>query len=445
MKKILQKIGCSQLLHHSISIFSGITPKSGGDAYCDKNDGIPFIRSGDFLEDGKINFDDLLYIKHSIHNGIMKGSKVKKNDLLMAIVGATIGKVGIYKDDRESNINQAIAAVRLRSSLTPEYARAFLLTSLGQKVIDRIKRPVARANINLEEVGTLNIPNLSISEQNKIVKVMDAAYSAKKEKEAEAERLLNSIDDYLLRELGIELPEQEENTVQSRIFTRRFSEISGGRFDPNFFQPYFKELTSSIRTVSYGTLGHIAKFSNETWNQQDLFTKTFPYIEIGEIDLAFGEVKNISYVNIKEAPSRAKMIVRGGDIVLSTTRPSRGAIVRIADTEDIFIASTGFSIIRKVINPSVTPSYLFHILRSAISLKQMEQRSSGGNYPAITQEELEKVIIPIPPLPKQTEIADHITQIRNNAKQLQQEAKQGLEQAKQEVEAMILGEDHSDV
>ena len=40
----------------------------------------------------------------------------------------------------------------------------------------------------------------------------------------------------------------------------------------------------------------------------------------------------------------------------------------------------------------------------------MEQRSSGGNYPAITQEELQNILIPIPPLDKQLEIVNILMQ-----------------------------------
>ena len=64
---------------------------------------------------------------------------------------------------------------------------------------------------------------------------MDVAYATKKRNEAEAQKLLGGIDDYLLGELGIELPEQAENTLQSRIFTRQLSEVSGGRFDPKLY------------------------------------------------------------------------------------------------------------------------------------------------------------------------------------------------------------------
>ncbi len=123
-------------------------------------------------------------------------------------------------------------------------------------------------------------------------------------------------------------------------------------------------------------LGHFVEFSDETWDQKTIFNKIFPYIEIGEIDISSGEIKNISNIEIQDAPSRAKMIVRGGDILISTTRPNRGAIVKIDEVEHLFIASTGFSIIRKITKNNINNKFLFHILRQSLSLKQMEQRSS---------------------------------------------------------------------
>lgn len=73
-------------------IFSGITPKSGGDAYTD-GDGVLFIKSGCLSIDGTVTVDETSKIKHEIHNGLMKSSKLKSKDVLIAIVGATIGKV----------------------------------------------------------------------------------------------------------------------------------------------------------------------------------------------------------------------------------------------------------------------------------------------------------------------------------------------------------------
>ena len=136
----------------------GITPKAGGDAYTDSQNGIAFIRSGDIDINGNINFEELLYIKPEVHNKQMKSSKVYDNDIMIAIVGATIGQVGIYHSEKEANINQAIALVRLKDGYNPEYVKELIKSSIGQLNLDRLKRPVARANINLEEIASISIP-----------------------------------------------------------------------------------------------------------------------------------------------------------------------------------------------------------------------------------------------------------------------------------------------
>ena len=102
------------------------------------------------------------------------------------------------------------------------------------------------------------------------------------------------------------------------------------------------------------------------------------------------------------------MIVKNNDILVSTTRPNRGAIsfVKLQENE-IQIASTGFAILRNIKAQIISKDFLFFCLRQEFSLKQMEQRSSGGNYPAITTEELKNVLIPIPPLSTQTQIVQH--------------------------------------
>ena len=221
------------LKKESSCIFSGITPKSGGDAYTIDN-GIPFLRSGDFSETNEIKFSELLHIKENIHNKLMANSQLKNGDLLVAIVGATIGKIGVYKYENEANINQAICAVRLQDTLNPYYVQAFLQTNIGQKIIERIKRPVARANINLEEVGNLPIPLLSPSLQKQIVEIMNNGRLQKQIKEAEAQQLLDSIDGYLLKELGITMPKIQTD-IDSRIFIVQKKDLKG-RYTPNLYK-----------------------------------------------------------------------------------------------------------------------------------------------------------------------------------------------------------------
>src|SRR3989338_2607825 len=213
-------------------ITSGATPLSKGDAYTLKEEGIPFIRSGDINEDKNINFDEVLYIKENIHNKLLRGSKLKKGDVLIAIVGATIGQISIYDYNKEANINQAIALVRLNEGINPEYVKAFMISTLGQKQLDRIKRPVARANINLDEIRTIKIILPSLTIQNKIVSLMDNVYKEQKNKEEKISEFLDSINDYVLDELEIKLPEVKDKMC----FVVNYGEIQKGRIDPRRFE-----------------------------------------------------------------------------------------------------------------------------------------------------------------------------------------------------------------
>jgi restriction endonuclease S subunit len=178
----------------SKKITSGITPLSGGDAYTNPEEGIPFVRSGNIKIDGDLNFDDLLYLKPEIHNTVMKSSKLRYNDIMIAIVGATIGQVGIYLDNREANINQAIALIRLKDSnqFNPTYIKEVIKSSIGQQNLNRLKRPVARANINLEEISTMKIIVPPIEIQIEIVKRIEAIRNQAKQLNADAIAVLEN-------------------------------------------------------------------------------------------------------------------------------------------------------------------------------------------------------------------------------------------------------------
>ncbi|CAD6490984.1 MAG: Type I restriction modification DNA specificity domain protein [Candidatus Argoarchaeum ethanivorans] len=190
--------------------------------------------------------------------------------------------------------------------------------------------------------------------------------------------------------------------------------------------PEFKILEEDLSKLNHKNLGSVIEFSNETWNQKDFFENEFPYIEISEIDTTSGGIQNITYYKKSKAPSRAKMIVRENDIIVSTTRPHRGAITLIDKDDDGFIASTGFAILREP-KIKINREYLLSFLRTQLSLKQMLRRSSGGNYPAITSEELKKIIVPLPPLQTQNCIVELMDNAYKIKKQKETDAQQLLD------------------
>lgn len=184
-------------------------------------------------------------------------------------------------------------------------------------------------------------------------------------------------------------------------------------------------------------LGELVEFSRETWDTKSIYSEQFPYIEISSIDTVLGEVVQADYVPVAEAPSRAKMIVRDGDIIISTTRPSRGAIAPISEKENEFIASTGFSVLRDIKNDNLLRDYLLIILRTKLSLLQMEQRTAGGNYPAITTEDLKKIRIVVPSIEKQERIIDGIKRAYSKVKDLRFEMKNMVADAQKKTEQLL--------
>ena len=210
----------------------------------------------------------------------------------------------------------------------------------------------------------------------------------------------------------------------NKIFIVNRSEIEG-RLDPLFYTRQFSIIMNKIKECAlYKQLHEIAHFSSESWNQKDYYEDEFPYIEIGAINITDGLVEKVTKIPVDKAPSRAKVLVRTNDIIISTTRPYRGAIVKITGKENLYIASTGFSVIRDV-DASVNRDYLYNVLKLNLSLKQMLQRSTGGNYPAITQEELGKILIPLPPIEIQK---DFVSQLKVAY----------LEKHKKDIEALYL-------
>ncbi len=158
-------------------ITSGATPRAKGEAYTNESDGIPFIRIVN-LKDGKIILDDVLYIKESIHNGMLKRTQLKPRDVLVSIAG-TIGNTALVPDDfNGGNTNQAIALLRLNErirvgekemELLPEYVTLFLSSKFGKTQMEKVSRPGAQANINTTELEEIKIPLPDTNVQKKLI------------------------------------------------------------------------------------------------------------------------------------------------------------------------------------------------------------------------------------------------------------------------------------
>ena len=279
---------------------------------------------------------------------------------------------------------------------------------------------------------SLPFPSLSRDRQDELVAAMGTARAERRAKLMEAEGLLAGLDDFVLGELGISFPPEDNR----RVFAVK-GRVSSSRFDPFFYSPNFVRNADALSHTHCEFLGEIVSFSKEVWRREDHTEPTFRYIEISRVSPRTGRAM-WSEVATLEAPSRARMQVQPNDIIISLTRPHHGSIALLSSDFEGCIASTGFAVAREIAQ-HVSPEYLWCVLRAQVCLMQMLQRSSGGNYPAITEPELANIIVPVPATEVQNAIADEVRNRHHQAALLRAEAEAGWQEAKEWFEEQLLG------
>ena len=299
--------------------------------------------------------------------------------------------------------------------------------------------------LQTEDIKKILIPIPPLEIQNKIITKMDAAYFTKKQKEIEAQRLLDSINNYLLGELGIELQETKENTIQRRIFKRKYNKVSGRRFDPLYYSGnIYQTIDDALyETVNITNVTHYLK-SGFAAGKQDQSNGIDDIIQIRPTNInsnrEFDFSRNV-YINKTNLIKRKNDILKYGEVLFNNTNSQElvGKTI-LFDLDGTYFCSNHITRIlpnNEVINGQYLTSLLNLYQKKQVFFKIC---TNWNNQSGVNVDVLGKIKIPLPPLKKQEEIAKQITSIRIQAKQLQQEAITELEQAKKEVEVMIMGD-----
>ena len=411
---------------------SGATPNKSDDSYySDFQNGVPFIRVQNLSVTGELDQSDLVYIARETHEGLLKRSQVKEHDLLVKITG--VGRMAVASvapDNFEGNINQHIVVIRTGSKEISENIAAFLNLDCAEKLAT--KRATGGTRPALDYPALFSMPVIN---DRRIYEKIQSCLVVKKQKELEAQRSLDSIDEYLLEELGINLAEPEENTIQNRVFYRNLSELTGQRFDSYYYKTIFENTKKSVLESKY-PVHKLRNLSSNIQNGVEIRNYSdsgFRYLRV--TDLGKYEINNNSprYVDVDEIPSR---VILNEKCLLVSRSGSLGLVSKVVPEIENAILSS--HILKVELNTDIIiPEYAEAFLRSRVGQIEIFKENNGGVIPEINQTALGKILIPCPPLDEQLEIVEHIDAIRDRAKQLRQEAEADLEKAKQEVEAMI--------
>ena len=152
-------------------------------------------------------------------------------------------------------------------------------------------------------------------------------------------------------------------------------------------------------------LKYVVSLNDETLNEKTNPEFELRYIDIGNVNDA-GDIAEIVKFKFKDAPSRAKRIVKEGDVIISTVRTYLKAITLISEDCENLIVSTGFAVLRP--KAKIISTFLNFSVRANYFIQKVCADSYGVSYPAINASELIELRIAFPCILEQTAIVSHI-------------------------------------
>ena len=308
-----------------------------------------------------------------------------------------------------------------------------------------------QSGVGIELLNSLKIPVPPKEVQEKVVGLMDEAYSQKKRNEVEAEKLLVGIDDYLMKALGIELPPQQENTLKSRMFFTNLREVSENRFDPFYHQKWFSELEQSLSKGFYNN----TKLGNVCDLQNGFAFKSADYVEKSEtLNIRMSNIRsnnvfdpeyNPQYLPNSYSVTYKDYLLHDGDLVIAMTDMASSPKILGVPTMISGLNGRKFLLNQRMgrlfdfDSNEISIDYLRFILSTNLIKAFYNKLGARGVQINISREQILSARIPLPPLSKQQEIANCITKIRKQAQELKDQTKSALEQANRKIEEILLG------
>ena len=134
------------------------------------------------------------------------------------------------------------------------------------------------------------------------------------------------------------------------------------------------------------------------------------YVDISSVDNIKKKIISFQTMNTKDAPSRAKQLLKKDDIIISTVRPNLNAVAVVeSETDNLMVGSTGYCVLRCKDNMDFR--YLFNFCQSQYFIDDMSSQATGASYPAVSTAIVRSSLIPNYPVDEQRRIASELDKI----------------------------------
>ena len=138
-----------------------------------KETGLPILRITN-IQDNDLETKKLVYFNESDYKENLERFQVLKEDLVIAMSGATTGKLGVNNTDKIFYLNQRVGKFIPKKGLSKSFLHYFLSTKIEESL--KISAGAAQPNLSTEQIKDFKIPTPPLEEQKQIVEILDKAF-----------------------------------------------------------------------------------------------------------------------------------------------------------------------------------------------------------------------------------------------------------------------------
>jgi len=358
--------------------------------------------------------------------------RFKKEDILFSKIRTYLNKVVlVLKYIEEGICSTEFVVLKIdKNKFDPFTLWIYLVSKFTYNQVRFIGIGSTRPRANPEDILNIRVPLLPRDFQKGIGAFVDNAFS----KLQTAEQKYQQAEELLYELLGIS-KEEIERLEAEKAYETNFEEVKQAfRFDAEYYHPKYFGVVELLRKTPFELkpLKELVKISNETIDpiKEPYKTKKFKYVPIAKIN-ENGEIFEWEEFYGWQAPSRARLVVRKGDILIPSLAGTFDKIAMVPKELEGQLTTTGCFVVRA---KDDYPEFLFLLLRIPLFKRQLEQQTTGAIMSAVPKTIFGNLLIPKIPKNDQQEISNLVREAFKLRKESRQLIRQAIEKTEETIE-----------
>lgn len=339
------------------NIFNLINGNSYTEYYTEEKTDIPYIRIGDLTFRFEIDDKNLIYLDDSIE--LSEDKILKEDDLILATIGATIGKINLARDFKGGTFSNNTILLRLKDKKNhnPYFYEKLFQTNLLQKYIWGVVSQKAQPNLQTYDLQNVKIPLIPKPKQDQIVTQIEPIEKKIKELKTQITPPQEVINKVFAREFGFDL-EKFEELKKIRHYYLDISVASQNKDLRNsvaFHQESAQFVMSELKKITKSKIKHFiddpivlgASISPSNFDEQG----EYYYISMATVKNYCLELDDSQLVSSEYAKNNLNKAVNKYDIIMTRSGVAIGKFALIEEDVSGIFADFTMRIRLKDYNP----------------------------------------------------------------------------------------------